>query len=614
MPRFYGARPSSTASAPRSTPSAAPRSSSQIFALFDDALAESAPPARPPHTPAWPPHAPARAAERPRAERPLSERVDFSQPAVEEASQVGPAKAPVASYEDLHGRLMMLESIRPETLGATFSKAELTAMLRKHSIPHSNRKKTELAIELMKLVHAGHLSTPAQAATRPSLLEGLFRHRLGGDDEAAGSQPPAPRPAFAAAGQHDSETQQEAWPHDPPPEPQPPPRYVEAAAAAPPPKTPRPKPRPKPRPTPAPAPTPISAEARPPAAVVAPPPPPAPAPAPTPQFLQLSAAEQALMEHLKSRPLQRWPSFEPLALDLSRLPRHPDFAPSSAPPQTPAPAAATAAAAAAPHTPAPPPAPRFAIGARVEGNWRGRGRWYLGQVTSAVDGGYGVAFDDGDYDVLEPKSLRAASAYAAPPPKAPPREPPQPDGSGAAARTPLGLGGAANGAGATPRLPPSTPTTHGSPPAAQAEAELVAKLQKLVRGAGAADAEAALRSTGWNIAKAMQALRAAERSRRGGLTPRPLEWATSQISQPPPPETETPADDEPCSMACSSVGGDGGDEEEEGEEEEDEEEDSPELSVGEPSQPAPPAEAETAQAEASSGSETEMEFEHFALH
>ena len=54
MPRFYGARPSSCASAPRSTPSAAPRSSSQIFALFDDALAESAPPARPPHTPAWP--------------------------------------------------------------------------------------------------------------------------------------------------------------------------------------------------------------------------------------------------------------------------------------------------------------------------------------------------------------------------------------------------------------------------------------------------------------------------------------------------------------------------------------------------------------------------------
>ena len=61
MPRFYGARPSSSASAPRSTPSAAPRSSSQIFALFDDALAESAPPARPPHTPAWPPHAPAEA-------------------------------------------------------------------------------------------------------------------------------------------------------------------------------------------------------------------------------------------------------------------------------------------------------------------------------------------------------------------------------------------------------------------------------------------------------------------------------------------------------------------------------------------------------------------------
>ena len=166
MPRFYGARPSSCASAPRSTPSAAPRSSSQIFALFDDALAESAPPARPPHTPAWPPHTPARAAERPRAERPLSERVDFSQPAADEASQAGPAKAPVASYEDLHGRLMMLESIRPETLGATFSKAELTAMLRKHSIPHSNRKKTELAIELMKLVHAGHLSTPAQAAVR----------------------------------------------------------------------------------------------------------------------------------------------------------------------------------------------------------------------------------------------------------------------------------------------------------------------------------------------------------------------------------------------------------------------------------------------------------------
>ena len=43
-------------------------------------------------------------------------------------------------------------------------------------------------------------------------------------------------------------------------------------------------------------------------------------------------------------------------------------------------------------------------------------------------------------------------------------------------------------------------------------------------------------------------------------------------------------------------------------------ESAPPASVGEPSQPAPPAEPETAPAEASSGSETEMEFEHFALH
>ena len=159
----------------------------------------------------------------------------------------------------------------------------------------------------------------------------------------------------------------------------------------------------------------------------------------------------------------------------------------------------------------------------------------------------------------------------------------------------------------------------GSPPSAEAGAELVAKLQKLVRGAGAAEAEAALRDARWNLAKAMQALRAAERGRRGGLAPRPLEWAKSQVSQSQPPETETPADDDdaPSAMDEDEATGAADDEAGEGdmeEEDDDEEEDSPQLSVGEPSQPPPYAAApETENAAASSGSETEMEFEHRTL-
>ena len=66
---------------------------------------------------------------------------------------------PVASYAELHRRLEWINVVNERTLNGTYSKQELLAMLRRHSIHLSaSRKKDELAIELMRLMRERFLS------------------------------------------------------------------------------------------------------------------------------------------------------------------------------------------------------------------------------------------------------------------------------------------------------------------------------------------------------------------------------------------------------------------------------------------------------------------------
>merc|ERR1712096_67833 len=44
--------------------------------------------------------------------------------------------------------------------------------------------------------------------------------------------------------------------------------------------------------------------------------------------------------------------------------------------------------------------PTLAVCARVQGNYRGRGRWYPGRITRASNGRYMVQYDDGDKETL----------------------------------------------------------------------------------------------------------------------------------------------------------------------------------------------------------------------
>ena len=68
--------------------------------------------------------------------------------------------------------------------------------------------------------------------------------------------------------------------------------------------------------------------------------------------------------------------------------------------------------------------------------------------------------------------------------------------------------------------PAAAPAPPPPPPSAEELASRVAKLQKMVRGAGAAEAEAALRATGFNLSKATSALNRA-RQPAGGPSPQP---------------------------------------------------------------------------------------------
>ena len=238
----------------------------------------------------------------------------------------------------------------------------------------------------------------------------------------------------------------------------------------------------------------------------------------------------------QARPLQRE---EPLALDLSRLPRHGTLRPRQR--------AADARAG------------RGGGGGRCAQTRlngvtlchrrarRGQRPWALvSRRCVPVDGGYGVAFDDGDYDVLEPKMGARRVGDAAPPPKAPSwsRRARLPPISGAAARTPLGLGGAVNGAGASRgcrrrRRRRTARRRRRRRTWTSRSCRSVAR-----RGRGGCKRRCAARL---EHRKGDAALRAAERSRRGRLTqPRPLEWATARSAEPPPPETETPADERVC--------------------------------------------------------------------
>ena len=68
--------------------------------------------------------------------------------------------------------------------------------------------------------------------------------------------------------------------------------------------------------------------------------------------------------------------------------------------------------------------------------------------------------------------------------------------------------------------PAAAPAPPPPPPSAEELASRVAKLQKMVRGAGAAEAEAALRAAGFNLSKATSALNRA-RQPAGGPSPQP---------------------------------------------------------------------------------------------
>ena len=68
--------------------------------------------------------------------------------------------------------------------------------------------------------------------------------------------------------------------------------------------------------------------------------------------------------------------------------------------------------------------------------------------------------------------------------------------------------------------PAAAPAPPPPPPSAEELASRVAKLQKMVRGAGAVEAEAALRAAGFNLSKATSALNRA-RQPAGGPSPQP---------------------------------------------------------------------------------------------
>ena len=86
------------------------------------------------------------------------------------ASEASQQERPAPVYAELWGRLKWLSVINEKTLEGMYSKGDLQAMLRRHAIhAASGRKKSELAVELMRLMRAQGLSKPDEptAATEP---------------------------------------------------------------------------------------------------------------------------------------------------------------------------------------------------------------------------------------------------------------------------------------------------------------------------------------------------------------------------------------------------------------------------------------------------------------
>lgn len=385
MPRFYHAAVPSSTTPHRPVPAA----STSIFDFAEHFMKE--------HEEVAPPSNDAGA---------LDDAMDCSHQSVDPPPKTSQSVAsasqqerPAPVYAELWGRLKWLSVINEKTLEGMYSKGDLQAMLRRHAIhAASGRKKSELAVELMRLMRAQGLSKPDEptAATEPpaaitsssaaavspantiaAAATTITTSAAGsggvGSSGALGPYSLADRLVNMCRGppaEHDDdETQPPLQSQRVVPPAAPPPPAIRAApraapctgvdrassdrlrAALSPPSR---------DPTAAAAPPPPAAAARPPPQAAAPPAraaaaPPAAAPEPaaalpSPRLMTLSAAEEHLLQSLKARAVPpAWPAgcFAALALDLARLPRAAGLhATAQAPPTSPANSVANAAAAA----------------------------------------------------------------------------------------------------------------------------------------------------------------------------------------------------------------------------------------------------------------------------
>jgi uncharacterized membrane protein YgcG len=101
-----------------------------------------------------------------------SQPVDPSPAASQSVASASQQERPTPVYAELWGRLKWLSVINEKTLEGMYSKGDLQAMLRRHAIhAASGRKKSELAVELMRLMRAQGLSKPDEptAASEPAV-------------------------------------------------------------------------------------------------------------------------------------------------------------------------------------------------------------------------------------------------------------------------------------------------------------------------------------------------------------------------------------------------------------------------------------------------------------
>ena len=69
-------------------------------------------------------------------------------------------------YAQLHQRLQWITTLNQSAIGQAFSKAEIIAMLRHHSIfVKASLGKSDCALEVLRLINAGGLSQPDGTST-----------------------------------------------------------------------------------------------------------------------------------------------------------------------------------------------------------------------------------------------------------------------------------------------------------------------------------------------------------------------------------------------------------------------------------------------------------------